>query len=125
MVDEVVITDFTLVEQSADSAIVLAASGELDLRSTPQLEERLEQALDGGSELVILDLRQIEFMDSTGLRVLLSTHQRARERGKRFGLVRGAEQVERVLRLTGVGELLTVVDAPQDLLRGGEPSAGA
>ena len=64
---------------------------------------------------MILDLRQIEFMDSTGLRVLLSAHQRAHETGRRFALVRGADQVERVLTLTGVRDLLTVVDAPEEL----------
>ena len=72
---------------------------------------------------MILDLRQIEFMDSTGLRVLLSAHQRAHETGRRFALVRGADQVERVLTLTGVRDLLTVVDAPEDLLTAGEQSS--
>lgn len=68
---------------------------------------------------MILDLRPIEFMDSTGLRVLLSAHQRAHESGRRFALVRGADQVERVLTLTGVRDLLTVVDAPEELLASG------
>ena len=54
-------------------------------------------------------------MDSTGLRVLLGAHQRAHESGRRFALVRGADQVERVLTLTGVRDLLTVVDAPEEL----------
>ena len=62
-------------------------------------------------------------MDSTGLRVLLSAHQRAHETGRRFALVRGADQVERVLTLTGVRDLLTVVDAPEDLLAAGEQSS--
>ena len=100
----------------------MAVTGELDLRTSPQLEERLARAFDAGTELVILDLRQIEFMDSTGLRVFLSAHQRARETGRRFALVRGADQVERVLTLTGVRDLLTVVDAPEELLSAGEQS---
>ena len=72
---------------------------------------------------MILDLRQIEFMDSTGLRVFLSAHQRAHDTGRRFALVRGADQVERVLTLTGVRDLLTVVDAPEELLSAGEQHA--
>jgi anti-anti-sigma factor len=103
----------------------LAASGELDLRTSPQLEERLNQAWASGAELVILDLRQIEFMDSTGLRVLLGAHQRAQETSRRFALVRGADQVERVLTLTGVRDLLTVVDAPEELLAAGESPSDA
>lgn len=97
---------------------MLTASGELDLRTSPELEERLTRVWSSGAELVILDLRQIEFMDSTGLRVLLGAHQRAQESGRRFALVRGADQVERVLTLTGVRDLLTVVDAPEELLAG-------
>lgn len=115
-------TDFSVEERRQGAAAILVVSGELDLRTSPELERRLGQAFDAGVELVILDLRQIEFMDSTGLRVLLSSHQRAQESGRRFALVRGADQVERVLTLTGVRDLLTVVDAPEELLTAGEPS---
>ena len=112
--------DFSVDQHNQGSAVVLTISGELDLRTSPQLEERLTRAFDAGAELVILDLRQIEFMDSTGLRVLLSAHQRAHDTGRRFALVRGADQVERVLTLTGVRDLLTVVDAPEELLTAGD-----
>ena len=112
-------SDFTVEERREGDAAILSVSGELDLRTSPELEERLGAAFDAGTELVILDLRQIEFMDSTGLRVLLGAHQRAHESGKRFALVRGADQVERVLTLTGVRDLLTVVDAPEELLAAG------
>jgi anti-anti-sigma factor len=115
-------TDFNVEERNEGSAWVLAASGELDLRTSPQLEQRLDRAWAAGAELVILDLRQIEFMDSTGLRVLLGAHQRAQETGRRFALVRGADQVERVLTLTGVRDLLTIVDEPEELLAAGESS---
>jgi anti-anti-sigma factor len=118
-------SEFSVDEHNKGSAWVLSVSGELDLRTSPELEQRLERVWSTGAELVILDLRKIEFMDSTGLRVLLGAHQRAQERGRRFALVRGADQVERVLTLTGVRDLLTVVDAPEDLLAAGEsPSEG-
>ena len=112
--------DFSVEVREEAGATVLVVTGELDLRTSPELEDRLTRAFDAGAELVILDLRQIEFMDSTGLRVLLSAHQRAHESGRRFALVKGADQVERVLTLTGVRDLLTVVDAPEDLLAAGE-----
>ena len=118
--------DFSVEVHNQGGASVLAVIGELDLRTSPELEKRLADVFDAGAELVILDLRQIEFMDSTGLRVLLGAHQRASENGRRFALVRGADQVERVLTLTGVRDLLTVVDAPEELLTAGEqPSDGS
>jgi anti-sigma B factor antagonist len=115
-------TDFNIEESRHGDAVILTVSGELDLRTSPYLEERLNGAFGAGAELVILDLRMIEFMDSTGLRVLLAAHQGAKETGRRFALVRGADQVERVLTLTGVRDLLTVVDAPEELLTAGETS---
>jgi anti-anti-sigma factor len=116
-------SEFSVEEHNHGTAWVLAVAGELDLRTSPELEERLERVWAGGAELVILDLRQIEFMDSSGLRVLLGAHQRAQESGRRFALVRGADQVERVLTLTGVRDLLTVVDEPEELLAAGESSS--
>ena len=113
-------SDFSVEERREGEATILVVSGELDLRTSPELEERLNGAF--GAELVILDLRMIEFMDSTGLRVLLAAHQRAKETGRRFALVRGADQVERVLTLTGVRDLLTIVDGPEELLTAGEAS---
>lgn len=114
--------EFSVAEHNHGPAWVLTIAGELDLRTSPQLEQSLDRVWASGAELVILDLRQIEFMDSTGLRVLLSAHQRAQERGRRFALVRGADQVERVLTLTGVRDLLTVVDSPDELLPAGDSS---
>jgi anti-anti-sigma factor len=112
--------DFSVEEHRQGGTAILTVRGELDLRTSPELEDRLGAAFDSGAELVILDLRQIEFMDSTGLRALLAAHQRAHESGRRFALVRGADQVERVLTLTGVHDLLTIVDAPEELLSAGE-----
>jgi len=116
-------SEFSVEERNEGSAWILAVSGELDLRTSPELEDRLDRVWVSGAELVILDLRRIEFMDSTGLRVLLGAHQRAQETSRRFALVRGADQVERVLTLTGVRDLLTIVDAPEELLAAGESSS--
>jgi anti-sigma B factor antagonist len=115
--------EFNVAERRQGAAWIFTVTGELDLRTSPELEDRLGGAFDAGAELVILDLRQIEFMDSTGLRVLLAAHQRAQDGRRQFALVKGADQVERVLTLTGVRDLLTVVDTPEDLLTAGEAAS--
>jgi stage II sporulation protein AA (anti-sigma F factor antagonist) len=102
-----------------DEACVISVSGELDLASSPALEEELDRVVASGAKFVIVDLRDLEFMDSTGLSVLVKAHQRAEEQGKRFGLVNGSQQVQRLLTLTGVAERLTLVDAPEELFGGG------
>ena len=65
-----------------------------------------------------MDLRELEFLDSTGLSVLVKANRRAVEAGQRFALVRGGPQVQRLLELTGVADRLTVVDTPEELLGG-------
>ena len=107
---------FKIAVRSQDGATVIALSGELDLASAPALEEELARAAASDSGLVILDLRELEFMDSTGLGMLVTTNKRAQESGRRFALVKGGPQVQRLLNLTGVGERLTLVDSPEELL---------
>ena len=108
--------NFQIATRRDGSAAIIAVTGELDLASSPALREELERALQDGAELVILDLRELMFMDSTGLSVVVKAHQRGLEAGYRFAVVRGGKQVQRLLTLTGVGERLTVVDQPEELL---------
>jgi len=99
-------------------AAVIAVSGELDLASSPALQEELDRLASSDTELLIIDLRELDFMDSTGLSVLVRAHQRAEEHGRHLAMVKGPQQVQRLLSLTGVGDRLKLVDAPEELLNG-------
>jgi anti-anti-sigma factor len=108
-------SNFRVDVRSEDGAPLLCVAGELDLASSPELERELDRVFSDGPSLVIIDLRELEFMDSTGLSVLIRAHNRARETGHRVGIVNGSQQVRRLLSLTGVAERLTIVDRPEDL----------
>jgi anti-sigma B factor antagonist len=110
---------FRVEVRSDGRASVITVSGELDLASSGALEEELTRVAESDTEQVIIDLRELEFMDSTGLSTLVKAHQRAQEAGQEFVLVRGSHQVQRLLSLTGVAERLTFADAPEELLGGG------
>jgi anti-sigma B factor antagonist len=97
-------------------ATIIAVSGELDLASSPALQEELERVSGSDADLLIIDLRELDFMDSTGLSVLVRAHQRAEEQGRRLAMVKGPQQVQRLLSLTGVADRLTLVDRPEELL---------
>jgi anti-sigma B factor antagonist len=97
---------------------VIVVRGELDLASSPALEEQLEQLWGSDTKLLVIDLRELEFMDSTGLSIIVNAHQRLSEDGRELGLVRGPQQVQRLLDLTGVAERLRLVDSPEELLDG-------
>ena len=107
---------FRVEVRHADATAVITVSGELDLASSPALEEELERVAQSDAQLVVVDLRHLEFMDSTGLSVLVRAHQRAEENGRRLGLVNGSQQVQRLLTLTGVADRLTLTDVPGELL---------
>jgi len=109
---------FRVEVRNADATTVISVSGELDLASSPALEEELERVARSDAQLVVVDLRSLEFMDSTGLSVLVRAHQRAEENGRRLGLINGSQQVQRLLTLTGVADRLTLTDVPEELLDG-------
>jgi anti-anti-sigma factor len=100
------------VEQGTSA--VLALSGELDVASSPMLEAELIRAAD--REFVIVDLRELDFIDSTGLGTLVRAHQQAQEAGRRFALVRGPGQVQRLLGLTGLSDQLPMAETREELL---------
>ncbi len=109
-------SNFAVQTHITGRAVTLALSGELDLVSTPALEQAMDEVTGRDIELVILDLRGVEFMDSTGLHLLLRAQQRAHDSGRRFALVRGGDQVQRLFDLTGVADSLTIVDSPEELV---------
>jgi anti-sigma B factor antagonist len=90
----------------------LILSGELDLASAEQLETQLKQLETSEPDVIVLDLRELEFMDSTGLRAVIAADARARERGGRLIVVRAPEEVDRVFRLTRMDQHLELVDEP-------------
>jgi anti-anti-sigma factor len=84
--------------------------GALDMASAGDLEAQVDDLRVAGFRRVILDLRELAFMDSTGLRLVLQLDALARQDGFTLGLVRGPERVHRVFELTRTAELLPFVD---------------
>jgi anti-anti-sigma factor len=111
-------SNFKVEIRDGEQAVVVDVAGELDLASSPALEEELESEQVTGASMVIVDLRALEFMDSTGLSVLVRAHQRALDGGQQFAVVKGPQQVQRLLSLTGVADRLTLADSPEELLAG-------
>lgn len=95
---------------------VIAATGELDLSGAAVLEAEIER-LEGEPDLgtVVLDMRGLEFMDSSGLRLVVLADMRAREASRRFVLVRGSETVHRVFEITRMSERLDFISDPEEV----------
>ena len=89
---------------------VVRPSGELDLAAVDILAAALTPVEKEFGEIVI-DLRRVEFLDSTGLRVILSADARSRSDGFKLKIINGPEQVRQVLALTGMDKHLPLIDA--------------
>ncbi|HEY2719138.1 MAG TPA: DUF6328 family protein [Solirubrobacteraceae bacterium] len=96
--------------------VVLHLTGELDLASSAILERALQDADVAAAALLVLDLDELKFVDSTGLRVILLAHEGSRERGQEFAITPGSPQVQRLLSITSVAEHMQVIASSDDAL---------
>lgn len=106
--------------ESGDGAVRLALRGELDISSAERVESELSSLQDRRPRLLVLDLRQLDFMDSTGLRLILRADEAARAQGTRFVIVRGPQQVHRVFEIVGLDDRLEMADEPPLLESAGQ-----
>ena len=88
---------------------LIELSGELDLDGAPQLEEELRAAESSDVASIVVDLGGLDFIDSTGIRLLVLAAERSPE--GRFALLRGRQQVHRVFELTDLADRLPFADA--------------
>ena len=99
------------------TVLVLRLHGELDLAVVPTVEAAVDRHCKGRRALVV-DLRELDFMDSSGLRLMLEL--RGRQDGTDVAFVPPAERVGRVLDMTGVRSQLTWVTEPREALVAGD-----
>jgi anti-anti-sigma factor len=89
--------------------------GELDLVVAPALMFELRRVEARHPELLVVDLRGLTFMDLTGLRVLVSAAEHARQRGYELAVVRGSRGVRRLLELVRIEAVLSLIDDPAEV----------
>jgi anti-anti-sigma factor len=87
--------------------------GEIDIATTPVVEGHLDECEAAGVKQVVLDLREVSFIDSTGLRLILERDARSRADGFAFSLIAGPPTVQRLFDLTLTTERLNFVAASE------------
>ena len=93
----------------------MSVAGEIDLYTAPKLHSELMSALSAtpGSPLrLVVDMTGVEFCDSTGMNVLLAAQRRAREDGGDLQLAAPRSAIRKVLHVTGLESVFTVLDSP-------------
>ena len=84
--------------------------GELDLSTAEKVEQEIRRAELEAPEVIALDLTRLTFLDSSGLRLIVTADQRARREGRRFAIVRGPDTVQRIFTITNLEGQLEIVD---------------
>ena len=90
------------VRESGEDGVVLTLRGELDPHTAPRLRERIDEAFASDRVQMALDLAGVTFIDSSGLRVILSGHKEANERGGKLVLQSPSPTARRLLDITGL-----------------------
>ena len=102
--------NFAVRTEHLSGELVVRISGDLDLSAFDEVDELLKSAQSDGYRGVRIDLRELAFIDSSGIRLLLIAHQRAKLRGDEFCIVRGTQRIQRVFELTDLDERLPFCD---------------
>ena len=106
-------TKFEISQRAEGPNLTLAVKGELDMSTIPQLSESLDEQLHDGTSAVTIDLRDLAFMDSSGLRLLIELYDRSRAEGWQLKLLCPQhEAAALVLRVTGADEALPFEEGP-------------
>lgn len=118
--------ELTLRSQLDGGWNVVSVTGELDVYNSPKLRDELSTLIDSGSSKVIIDMRGVEFMDSSGLGVLVSALRRLRDGGGILRLVGTQPSLKRVLAITGLDKLFAlypeVEAAKKNEIESGQPA---
>jgi anti-anti-sigma factor len=106
--------DFSVEIHRRPGVVVVAPAGEIDVATVERLREPLRAAEDE-ADAVVLDLRSVGFMDTSGLQLVFEQQRRAAQSGFEFVVVRGSRQLQRLFDIAGFGDRLRMVDDPADV----------
>jgi anti-sigma B factor antagonist len=110
------------VRSNGGAATWVHARGELDIESASQFERALRDSLSSAL-LVVLDLRELTFIDSSGLHIIEEADERARRSGRRLVMVRAPANVDRLFDLLGLSKRLEIIDLRPILVSTRSPRA--
>ena len=101
---------FSLTPARTGDVQFLVVSGELDIASAPNFETVLRRLEAGDARFIVVDLTNLQFIDSTGIRMFMEAEERSRRTGRRLRMLRPAPRVWRTLEICSVTDFLPFVD---------------
>ncbi|MGJ7439834.1 STAS domain-containing protein [Aquipuribacter sp. MA13-6] len=114
--------DLTLATRPEGDRTVVEVGGEIDVYTAPQLRSALNDAVAAGARHLVVDMSGTEFLDSTGLGVLVGGLKRVRTMDGDLELVCASEKILKVFRITGLTKVFTIHPSIEDALAGSGPA---
>ncbi|WP_446685221.1 STAS domain-containing protein [Kribbella deserti] len=100
--------DLSLTTRTEGERTVVEVGGEIDVYTAPKLRETLVSLVDAGNHHLVLDLEKVEFLDSTGLGVLVGGLKRVRTNDGSLALVCTQERLLKIFRITGLDKVFDI-----------------
>jgi anti-sigma B factor antagonist len=117
--------DLMVNEYASGGATVVELSGEIDVYTAPRLREKIISLVDGGNYRLIIDMERVEFLDSTGLGVLVGGLKRVRQHDGGIDLVCTQGRILRIFRITGLSKVFSIYESVEQALTGQVPAEPA
>jgi anti-sigma B factor antagonist len=115
--------ELSLATRSVSDHVVLEIGGEIDVYTAPRLRERLLELVSAGTKHVVVDLAKVDFLDSTGLGVLVGAHRRLRASHGTLSLVCSHERLLKIFRITGLDSVFEIHRSVEEATAGGSAHA--
>lgn len=104
--------DLTLTTSQVNERTVISVAGEIDVYTAPKLRDQISELVAAGNYDLVLNLEGVEFLDSTGLGVLVGGLKRVRAHDGSLRLVCTQERLLKIFRITGLAKVFAIYDSP-------------
>jgi anti-sigma B factor antagonist len=112
--------DLSLSTRPDGGRTILEAAGEIDVYTAPKLREQLAELVDAGRYDIVVDMQKVEFLDSTGLGVLVGGLKRVQQHDGSLRLVCRQERILKIFRITGLTKKFSIYDDVAAAVAGGD-----
>ncbi|MDX6642907.1 MAG: anti-sigma factor antagonist [Solirubrobacteraceae bacterium] len=106
------VLNFDLHSETSDANVLVKIRGDLDVQVAARATDALTELEAGEPSSLVIDLREVSFMDSSGMAVIASAHARATAAGRRFAVVAPPAGVRHAFEISGLEEMIPIVDDP-------------
>jgi len=111
--------DLTLTTREADGTTIVAVGGEIDVYTAPKLRDKISELVATGSYDIVVDMHEVEFLDSTGLGVLVGGLKKVRAHDGSLRLVCNQDRLLKIFRITGLAKVFVIHATADEALAAG------